>query len=58
MKENDLFKIDTYRVSQYKEKRVVSQVRVLQTPRKADKRVLCYVESLHANCLIFKSDLT
>lgn len=57
MKKNDVFKIDTYRVPQYGEKRVVSQVRVLETPRKTDKRVLCYVEHLRADCLIFKSDL-
>lgn len=51
------FKIDTYRVSQYKDTRVVDTVEVVEVPKKEEKKVLVYSPKLMANILVFKSDL-
>jgi len=53
---NDEYKIDTYGVKQYEEKRVVSKVTLLE-PKGRNKYVLCHVESLMADCLVPVKDL-
>ena len=57
MKVGDKFKIDTYRVSQYKNERVVDEVTILEEPKRNQKKVLVYSPKLQANVLIFKKDL-
>jgi len=57
MKKGDKFKIDTYRVSQYKETRLVDTVEIVEVPTKAEKKALVYSPKLRANILVFKSDL-
>jgi hypothetical protein len=57
IKKNDKFRIDTYRVSQYENERVVDVVTVVEVPTKAQKKVLVYSPKLQANVLVFKSDL-
>lgn len=57
VKSGNVFKIDTYRVSQYTEKRVVDIVSVLEDPKKNAKKVLVYSPSLNADVLVFINDL-
>jgi hypothetical protein len=57
IQKSDIAFIDTYRVKQYEEKRVVSAVIVLETPKKTDKYVLCHSSYLEADVLVLKSDL-
>jgi len=57
MKEGDKFKIDTYRVSQYENERVVDEVTLLETPTTRHKKVLVYSPKLMANVVVFKEDL-
>ncbi len=49
------YHIDTYKVKQYEDTRVVSDVEVIEDLKA--KYVLCYVETLRANCLVLFSDL-
>jgi hypothetical protein len=48
------YKIDTYKVSQYEEKRVVDIVKILTIYR---REVLCYSPYLRADVLIPKSEV-
>jgi hypothetical protein len=57
MKKHKEYHIDTDRVSQYEGERIVDTVRLLEIPKKTDKRVLVYSPKLQANVLVFKSDL-
>ena len=56
-KKGDVCTIDTYRVKQCENERVVSVVRVLKTPKKTDKTVLVHSQTLQADILVYKSDL-
>lgn len=53
----DRFYIDTYRVSQYEDMRVVDVVEIVEIPKKYAKKVLCYSKKLLANILVFRTDL-
>lgn len=57
IKEGDVFHIDTYRVSQYEEKRVVDDVTILSSPKKNEKKVLVHSPYLMADVVVFISDL-
>lgn len=57
MKVGDKFKIDSYRVSQYNNERVVSEVILLETPKKWAKKALVESMSLRANVLVWIKDL-
>lgn len=57
MKTGETYKIDTYNVKQWEEKRVVSLVTLLETPSKRKKWVLVDVEELSAICLVPRKDL-
>ena len=57
MKQGDKFKIDSYQISQYENKRVVGIATIYETPKKTDKKVLCHIDTLNAHCLVFKRDL-
>ena len=57
IKEDNVFHIDTNKVSQYEETRIVDNVTVVETPKKTDKKVLVYSPYLMSNVLVFKSDL-
>ena len=57
MKAGEKYSIDTYRVSQYENERVVDIVEVLETPPKFAKKVLCKSPKLQANILVFRKDL-
>ena len=53
--QNDTFHVDTYRVKQYEDTRVVDDVTVLSVlsaPSAKAKQVLCYSPYLRANVLI------
>lgn len=58
MKQNDIYKIDTDRVSQYEGERIVDTVTIIEPPKKYQKKVLVYSPKLRANVLVFKKDLT
>ena len=58
MKEGDKFKIDSYKVKQWEEKRVVSEVEVLETPKKYAKNVLVNVKSLRTVAIVPIKELT
>ena len=53
----DLFKIDSYKVEQYEETRVVDTVIVVSTPKPRQRLVLCFSPKLRGNVLIPKSEL-
>lgn len=57
MKAGQKYRIDTYRVSQYENERVVDTVEIVEVPRKFAKKVLCYSPKLRANILVFRKDL-
>jgi endonuclease IV len=57
IKEGDKFHIDTYRVSQYEETRIVDDVIVEETPAKNAKKVLVHSPYLMASVLVFIRDL-
>ena len=57
MKVGDKFKIDTYRVSQYENERIVDEVTIVEEPKRNQKKVLVHSPKLQANVLIFKKDL-
>lgn len=52
MRENDVFKVDTYNVKDYEEKRVVDLVSIVHEPSDHAKIVLVYIPSLMASCLV------
>jgi hypothetical protein len=54
---NAKYHIDSYRVSQYENERIVDVVEVVETPKKNAKKVLCYSPKLMANILVFRNDL-
>lgn len=49
LKEGDKFKIDTNRVDQYEETRIVDMVTIEQVPQKYAKKVIVYLPSLRAS---------
>jgi len=51
---NKAYKIDTYDVKQYENKRIVDVVKILEIK---NKYCLCYSPLLRANILVKKSDL-
>lgn len=51
------FYVDTYRVSQYEDMRVIDVVEIVEPPKKYAKKVLCYSKRLLANILVFIKDL-
>lgn len=57
IKAGDVFHIDTYRVNQYEEKRVVDNVTVITNPKKYSKKTLVHSPYLMANVFVFISDL-
>ena len=57
IKAGQTYHIDTFRVIQYEEMRVVDNVTTIETPKKSDKRVLVYSPYLEASVLIPKSEL-
>ncbi len=57
MKKDDKFKIDSTRVSQYENTRIVDVVTVIETPKKYQKKVLVHSPYLFADVLVFKNEL-
>lgn len=51
------YKIDSYRVSQYENERIVDIVEVVESPKKFQKKVLCFSPKLQANILVFATDM-
>lgn len=57
MKTGDKYKIDSYRVSQYENERIVDVVSIIEPPTKYQKKVLVHSPKLQSNILVFRSDL-
>ncbi len=57
MEEGNKYKIDSYRVSQYENERVVDIVELLETPSKFQKKVLVSSPKLKATILVYRNDL-
>ena len=57
MKESNIYKIDSHRVSQYENERIVDTVTVIETPKKGAKKVLVHSPKLMANILVYRKDL-
>lgn len=57
MKKGDKLHIDSLRVSQYENERIVDDVVLLEKPKRNSKKVLVYSSKLRANILVFKNDL-
>ena len=55
--EGDSYKIDTYKVKQYEEKRVVDTVTVVDTPQSRAKLVLVHSPYLGSDVLVPRSEL-
>lgn len=51
------YKIDSYRVSQYENERVVDTVELLEVPSKNQKKVLVHSPKLRASVLVYRNDL-
>lgn len=54
---NKKYKIDSYRVSQYENERIVDTVTVVEVPEKNQKKVLVHSPKLQANVLVFRNEL-
>jgi hypothetical protein len=54
---NNQYRIDSYRVSQYENQRIVDSVILLENPSKCAKKALVYSPMLRANVLVYLSDL-
>lgn len=57
MKTGDKYKIDSYRVSQYENERVVDVVSIIEPPTKYQKKILVHSPKLQSSILVFRSDL-
>jgi hypothetical protein len=53
---NGKYKVDSYRVKQYENERIVCEVEVIEDC-KYKKFILCYSESLRANLLVPRKDI-
>lgn len=57
MKKGAKYHVDSYRVAQYENERIVDIVTIIEPPKKYAKKVLCYSPKLMANILVYKNDL-
>jgi GTP cyclohydrolase II len=57
MKIGDTFKVDTYRIKQYEEQRVVDVVTISEIPKPKARLVLVHSPKLQADVLIPRSEL-
>jgi hypothetical protein len=54
---NSQYKVDSYRVSQYENQRIVDTVTLLENPKKCAKKAIVYSPMLRANVRVYLSDL-